>query len=861
MPAKKIDNSLLSLAESENWLHQIVTRIRCSLDLAEILEAAVNEVRSFLNIDRAKIYRFDGDWHGEVIAESLQPSTLPSLLGLHFPATDIPEKDRDRFITARQRVVVNVSAQIRTMNALDDSDTRQALPQSDIRYAPLDPCHAEYLKNMGVDASLVLPILHNGDLWGLLACHHSQPRHFNQQELMMVQLVVDQLSIAIAQSRLLVAARQQAQSEGAINSVSTLLHSPLPVAEMRQKVLEKLTNILGCDGGRLYIIPEPTGAAAQLYTTQSQPHTPDLEKAPLWQSLLQTTDSDLILSDPKPQNIQNSIVPYLYTLDDLYQEPQLRDIAWAFRDTPIRSLLLIPLRYQNQCVGIVTLFRHAVNTEKHWAGKQIRDRRNRRPRESFALWREMQYDCARTWTPEEQKLAQALGIHLYLSIVQRRVEDTIRHQASHDALTGLPNRLLFSQQLELALVNGLQQGKILAAIFLDLDGFKHINDTLGHATGDILLQKVADRLNQLLEEKDLIARWGGDEFTILVEITNLQQAHQIAQKLLHSLEKPLTIRQQKFYIKASLGIAIAPFDGENAETLLKNADAAMHSAKQLGRNHYQLYTSAIGNEIQNRLRLENSLYRALERQEFVLHYQPQIELKTGRIVGVEALIRWQTPDGKLISPFHFIPVAEETGLIVPIGDWVLKTACAQAVAWQKQGLPPLQMSVNFTAHQFLDPKLVNTIMTLLHKTGLDPQWLDVEITESTAMQDFEFTISILKSLQQHGIQISLDDFGTGYSSLWTLKRFPLNTIKIDKSFIDDLINEASPADMGIIKAVIEMARSLKLKTVAEGIESQTQLDLLRSLGCDRVQGYLLSKPVRADEIIDILPALKGTGIP
>lgn len=852
MSPKKLDNSLLSLAESESWLHQIVTRIRCSLDLAEILEAAVKEVRSFLNIDRVKIYRFDGDWHGEVIAESLQGGTLPSLLGLHFPATDIPDRDRDRFVTARQRVVVNVSAQIRTINAIDDSYTRRALPQTDIRYAPLDPCHAEYLKNMGVDASLVLPILHNGDLWGLLACHHSKPRHFNPQELVMVQLVVDQVSIAIAQSHLLSAAQKQAQSEGAINSVSTLLHSPLPITEMRQTVLEKLTSILGCDGGRLYIIPEPTGAPAQLYTTQSQPHAPDLEKAPLWQNLLQTTDSDFILGNQKPQNIQNSIIPYLYTLDDLYQEPQLQDIAWAFKDTPIRSLLLIPLRYQNQCVGIVTLFRHAVNAEKLWAGKQNRDRRNRRPRASFALWREMQYDCARTWTPEEQKLAQALGIHLYLSIVQRRVEDTIRHQASHDALTGLPNRLLFNQQLELALVNGLQQGKILAAIFLDLDGFKHINDTLGHATGDRLLEKVADRLNQLLGEKDLIARWGGDEFTILVEIANLKQAHKIAQKLLHSLEKPLTIQQQKFYVKASLGIAIAPFDGENAETLLKNADAAMHSAKQLGRNHYQLYTSAIGSEIQNRLLLENSLYRALERKEFILHYQPQIELKTGKIVGVEALIRWQTPEGKLISPLHFIPIAEETGLILPIGEWVLETACAQAVAWQNQGLPPLQMSVNFTAHQFLDPHLVNTIINLLHKTGLDAQWLDVEITEGTAMQDVEFTISVLKTLQQQGIQISLDDFGTGYSSLWTLKRFPLNTIKIDKSFLDDLVNEASPADLGIIKAVIEMARSLNLKTVAEGIESQAQLDLLRSLRCDRVQGYLFSQPVCADAISRLL---------
>ncbi|MEC4804984.1 MAG: EAL domain-containing protein [Jaaginema sp. PMC 1079.18] len=835
--------------EHESWFHQIVTRIRCSLDLTAILEAAVEEVRSFLDLDRVKIYHFDTDWHGEVIAESRsQPkSPLPSLLGLHFPSRDIPLQDRDRFIKSRQRVVVNVSAQIRTTNYIDDDRTGQALHQSDIRYAPLDPCHAEYLQNMGVDASLVLPILHNGQLWGLLACHHSQPRHFQEQELQMAQLVVDQLSIAIAQSHLLSAAHQQTRNEAAINQISTLLHSPLPLAEMRQAVLEKLVNALNCDGGRLYVIPEPTGTPAQLYITGSQPHSLDLEQIPLWQSLLTTTspeDSVLAHSAPTVNNPKH-IIPYLYTLNDLYEDQKLRDITWAFSETPIRSLLLIPLRYQHQCVGIVTLFRHSINTEKLWAGQDDRDRRQHRPRSSFDLWKEIQQDCAQPWTTEEQKLAQGLGIHLYLSIVQRRVENTIRHQASHDALTGLPNRLLFSQQLEIALVKGLQQGKLLAVIFLDLDGFKHINDTLGHATGDRLLQKVARRLRKLLQDRDTVARWGSDEFTILTEIADTSQAQTIAQKLLEGLKKPLILKNQNFYIKASLGIAIAPFDGDNTETLLKNADAAMHSAKQLGRNHYQLYTPAIGSESHNRLLIENSLYRALEQQEFVLHYQPQIDCLTGKIVGAEALIRWQYPNGQLMSPFHFIPIAEETGLILPIGEWVLKTACAQAIAWQDRGLPPIQVSVNFTAHQFLEPHLVDTIVRILDRTGLAPQWLDVEITEGTAMQDVEFTIAVLKKLQKLGIKVSLDDFGTGYSSLWTLKRFPLNTIKIDKSFIDDIVSDSSQVDLAILKAVIEMARGLNLKTVAEGIETSMQRDLLQSLNCDRFQGYLFSKPVPA----------------
>jgi diguanylate cyclase (GGDEF)-like protein len=855
MAAENPEKSSMLIPEGESWLNRIVTRIRRSLDLAEILNAAVDELRLFLKVDRVKIYRFDTDWHGEVIAESLAAERLPSLLGLHFPADDIPERDRVRFVTVRQRAIVNVSSQLRIISDIDDPSTGKNLQQANINYAPLDPCHAEYLRNMGVDASLVLPILHGGKLWGLLACHHSQPRHFSDRELVMVQLVVDQLSIAIAQSYLLSVARQQANSEAAINSISTLLHSPLQFKEMRQTVLEKLMSVLNCDGGRLYITPEPTGAPAQLYTVGSQPLALDLEDNRLWRNLLQTPPDSLSentsVVKPRPTaTIDNSIIPYLYTLNDLYQDSQIGEIAWAFSTTPIRSLLLIPLRYQRQCVGIVTLFRHAIDTERCWAGRYNPDRRNYRPRKSFALWRETQRDRAQSWTTEEQKLAKALGIHLYLSIVQRRIEDTIRHQASHDALTGLANRLLFSQQLSIALVNCLQRGAMLAVVFLDLDGFKHINDTLGHATGDRLLQKVAQRLTKLLREKDIIARWGGDEFTLLAEIQTPKQAQDIAKKLLHSLETPLTIRGQEFYVKASIGIAISPIDGDNAETLLKNADAAMYRAKQLGRNNYQIYTPAIGTEIHNRLLLENSLYRALERQEFILHYQPQIERTTGKIVGVEALIRWQNPEGKLISPFHFIPIAEETGLILPIGEWVLRAACAQAQAWQAQGLPPIRIGVNFTARQFLEPHLVNTIINILHETGLAPQWLDVEITEGTAMQDIDLTIAILQNLQQFGVHISLDDFGTGYSSLWTLKRFPLDTIKIDKSFINDVVDD--PADIAIIKAVIEMAHGLKLTTVAEGIETASQLELLRSVGCDRFQGYFFSKPLPADALAEQL---------
>jgi diguanylate cyclase (GGDEF)-like protein len=862
MVRRKIKQPVEQAMDRESLLNRLTTRIRQSLELAEILTTTAQEIRSFLGTDRVKIYRFHPDDTGEVIAESINGTHVPSLLGLRFPAEDIPQFARELFIKARQRVIVDVALGRKTLNQLDSPETGKILVSEDIRHCPVDPCHRDYLTTMGVCSSLVVPILHQNCLWGLLVSHHQQPRNYSSGELQIVQLLVDQVSIAIAQSELLNRARLQAEHEAKINQISSRLHSPLKLTKIRQIVLGETVEALQGSGGRLYITAEPTGQAAQLYITGEQPTVPCVEETELWQRLMNSledtsapearletwefTPSESLLPSSTSYSGGGGAVSHLYTIPNLYQEPSLQSLVGAFSESAICSVLIVPLQYHQQCVGCLTIFRSEIETETLWAGRRISDTRNLRPRASFEAWREIIKGQAQPWTPEDIKLAQALGIHLYMAVMQKRVEDMFRHQASHDRLTSLPNRMLFDERLSLALATTHRYGEMLAVVFLDLDGFKTVNDTLGHAVGDQLLQDVAQRLTGCLRQGDILARWGGDEFTLLLSpISSAEDVAKIATQILDTLNVPLQLDGQELHIKASLGIALAPYDGEDAQTLLKNADAAMYRAKQEGRNNYQLYTPAIGTKAQERLVLENNLYRALERQEFLLHYQPQVDLQTGEIVGMEALIRWHNQQLGFISPSVFIPIAEEMGLINAIGEWVLWTACAQNYAWQSLGLRPIRMAVNLSARQFQQKNLVNSIAHVLESTKLEPRYLEFEITESIAMQDIPLTISVLRTLRSMGIQIAIDDFGTGYSSLSSLKHFPLDKLKIDQSFVRDLVTDSY--DAAIIKALVALGHGLKLAVVAEGVETQEQLTFLRSVRCDGMQGYFLSRPLPAQE--------------
>ena len=863
MVPRKVRQMSRSTLEQEILLNRITNRIRNSLELQEILTTTAREIRSFLGSDRVKVYRFEADGSGEVIAESLNGDNLSSMLGLRFPAGDIPDSAREMFVKARQRVIVDVGLKHQTINRLDCPETGKTLAVEDIRYSPVDPCHAEYLEAMGARSSLTVPILHRNQLWGLLACHHSKPKRFSDRELNMVQLLVDQLSIAIAQSFLLSQARQQARDEATINQITSLLHSPLELNEIRQSVLEQTVQHLGGSGGRLYIAAEFGDRPALLYTCGQQPLDADLELSSFWQQIMgfanqddreKTADNTSQLGifqnlysqhySSIDTNISNLTVPHLYAISDISQEPQLKSLSVNFLAASIASILAVPLQYRQQCIGCLTVFRSAVETEILWAGRSGSDARSDRPRQSFAAWKETKIGESKKWSSDELKLAKSLGTHLYMAAMQRRVEAMIRHQASHDQLTGLANRLLFNERLSLALANAHQNAEMLAVIFLDLDRFKNVNDTLGHPVGDLLLQGVSRRLTNCLRVGDSIARWGGDEFTVLLyNINSPEEATLICQKIIQSLSSPFDLDGLELYTKASLGIALAPYDGEDAETLLKNADAAMYKAKQRGRNNYQFYTRAIGSKVSEELNLENQLYKALKKSEFVLHYQPQINLNTGKIVGMEALVRWQHPERGLIFPDRFIPLAEETGFICQIDEWVMRAACLQNREWQLLGLPPMRIAVNLSCRQFLQPNTVQTIAEILSETELNPEYLEIEITETIAMTDVNFTVSVLQHLQEMGIHISLDDFGTGYSSLWSLKNLPLNNLKIDKSFVADLQEGSSGAT--IVKVAIALGQGLNLQVIAEGVETAEQLAFLQSLHCEIGQGYFFNKPIPA----------------
>jgi len=443
-------------------------------------------------------------------------------------------------------------------------------------------------------------------------------------------------------------------------------------------------------------------------------------------------------------------------------------------------------------------------------------------------------------------------VAVFTDITERkRYEEQIKHQALHDPLTDLPNRRLFHDRLAHAIREAKETQRKVAVLFLDLDRFKNINDTLGHILGDELLRHVAKRLSSCVPREGVLARIGGDEFAVLLPaLTARAEAERVAKDIVDRFTQPIALGERSLYVSISVGISLYPDDGDDCPTLIKNADMAMYCAKEEGGNRYRFFTPGMRLETVQRWQLENGMRQALELGELQLVYQPQVEAQTGRMVGVEALLRWHHPEQGVMSPATFIPLAEETGFIVPIGDWVLRTACAQAKAWQEAGLPPIRVAVNLSARQFQEGRLEATVRRVLAETGLEPQFLELEITEGIMMTNHTQTVEQLHRLKALGVKVAIDDFGIGYSSLGYLKKFPIDTLKIDKSFIRDCTDV--PEDAAIVKAVIALAKNLNIPVVAEGVENPRQLAFLCAEGCDVIQGYLYSPPVSAEEVAELL---------
>ncbi len=452
-----------------------------------------------------------------------------------------------------------------------------------------------------------------------------------------------------------------------------------------------------------------------------------------------------------------------------------------------------------------------------------------------------------TWVKDREGEALSLEGILYDITDKRETEDHIHHLAYFDDLTGLPNRKLFFDRLNQGIYRVMRNKKSLALLYIDLDNFKNVNDTLGHPVGDMLLKAVGKRLSENMRKSTTVSRLGGDEFAVVIDdISDHLDIINVAERIFDLLKAPLKFNEHEVFVSATLGIAIYPDDGDDARTLLKNSDTAMYHAKKQGKNSYQFYTAEMNVELEKRMGIESKLRHALEKEEFTLHYQPLVELEGGSITGVESLIRWYPADGVLISPMDFIPVAEETNLILEIDRWVLHAACTQMKLWQERGFANRRISVNISGVHFRRARILETVDRVLEDTGLRPDCLEIEITEGVLMEDVEEAVSTLRQLRSRGISIAVDDFGTGYSSLSYLKRFPITRIKIDQSFISDVTTDNESA--AITRTIIAMARNLKMEVIAEGVETKEQLEFLRVEGCNHAQGYYFSKPLPAEEL-------------
>lgn len=440
---------------------------------------------------------------------------------------------------------------------------------------------------------------------------------------------------------------------------------------------------------------------------------------------------------------------------------------------------------------------------------------------------------------------------------RKQDEERILYQANYDVLTGLPNRALFMDRLNQSIANTERSGAKLGLLFIDLDGFKLVNDTLGHDIGDMLLKEAGRRLVDCVRAGDTVARLGGDEFTVVMpNLTDGRHVTIVAQRILNALSDPFRLEGHESFVSGSIGITIFPDDAREASELLKNADSAMYRAKDQGKATYQYFTSDLNEEAQQRLAIKNGLSKAMERDEFTLNYQPKLDLSTGGVHSVEALMRWSSKELGPVPPGKFIPVMEESGMVVEMGAWVIRSACRQHLAWREAGLPPVRVAVNLSARQLRDTSFVTLVENLLDEEGVGPEGLEIEITESMLMSDSARAVIALRGLHELGIRIAMDDFGTGYSSLSYLKRFPIDTIKIDRSFVADISTSADDAE--IIRTIISMGKTLNRRIVAEGVETAEQIDVLRQYNCDEVQGYFISPPVPADSLTGLLRDHAGT---
>lgn len=818
--------------------------------LDNIAELITTQVQLFLGLDRVMVYRFDADFNGQVIAESVNPDRLPSMRSLHFPASDIPAPARKFLLSARQRVIVDVASKQKMLLEKPDQPSSVFPQASDVRYSPVDPCHLQYLLSMGVLSSVTYSLVHQGNLWGLLVGHHSESRRFSEAELQTVQIWVDQFSVALAQERLRQQVQQHQTQEALSNQLRLLLEQETLTPDCWRKVLEVIAIAFGVQGCRLALKASQVSPQTAVYTYGPQPAL-EIESADIWPQVWATLK-------PYPESSASSPTGRMVltsTAQKWHKTANAELFEALFAAADITALLVLPLYHQAETIGYLSLYRQSQTVNIVWAGQTSEDPRNAGPRASFAAWQEQRCQAS-TWREADIVLAQSVVRHLTLGLMQHWVKLHVARHSAHDAMTDLPNWMLFTQQLQLAIWQSLKQGTAIAVGVLNLNQFRRINTTYGQTFGNYLMRSVAHRLSEELKQilpaegaiSHRLARWHGDRFALLIPVIGGNESvNRYAQAILDSLARSFFLQTEEVYLTGNLGMAIAPYDGDTTDALIQHAETALDQAKRAGNGHYQLYSQ--GSETGDRVseqRLANDLYRALSHQELEIHYQPQGDLATGRIIGVEALVRWQHPQLGLISPDRFIPIAEETGLIGQLDEWVLRTACWQYRQWRQRGIPAMRLAVNVSATQFQSERWIGLIQEVLADTELAADELELEITEATLVQDIQKAVGVLQQLKHLGVQIAMDDFGTGYSSLNMLKHLPIDRLKIDRSFVRNSPENAE--DAAIVQTIVALGQGLHLSVLAEGVETQTQQEWLQSLGCDHFQGYYLARPQIADNL-------------
>ncbi|MGG6237628.1 EAL domain-containing protein [Nodosilinea sp. AN01ver1] len=848
-PLVEAQQALHRQAEEERLIRTITQHIHQSLDVDQILQTTVTEVRQFLQTDRVLIYRFNPDLSGTMVVEAVLPPWQPTL-GLTIQDTC--------FLTTPELVDHYRQGHTHHIDNLSQAD--------------IDPCYRNFLARFQVQANLVVPINCGSELWGLLCVHHCRaPRLWQPKESALLAQLADQVAIALQQSQLLAQTAALARQEKLLNNIIGAISDSLELNTLLQRAATEMLQTFQASRS-LVILCQATDSYLVHTNAASVPGYDSLQGQVI-----------PIEGNPHAQRVLHQEDPVV--VDDVTQEPALAANLALALELKIGAILAVSIRYRGVVKGILSV--HQCPGPRHWSEDEVKLIKRLADHLAIAIHQ------AELYAQAQSELAE-----------RKRLEAQLRYDASHDRLTGLPNRALFLEQLAQALDQlhhhcqapaapacptpdapstsccdsgtdtRSESGSIaempqarrcanhqFALLFLDLDRFKVINDSLGHAMGDHLLQIVAQRLQDCLRPVDLAARLGGDEFVVLLnDLSDAAVAISMAQRIHAMLEAPVLLEGHEVFIHASIGIALSSKTYTDPNQVLRDADIAMYKAKGSNRE-YAIFDAPMHTLVVQQMQLENDLRRALEHGELRLYYQPIVNLSTGEIQGFEALVRWQHPRRGLVPPLDFIPIAENTGLITGLDLWTLNEACRQISEWQQQFAisQRLTVSVNLSGKQFVRPDLIQQIDNALDRNNLQGRQLKIEITESVLIQNAQLAIDLLKQLRQRHIQVCMDDFGTGYSSLSYLHRFPIDVLKIDKSFVTTLHDPAPcQGDYEIVKAIISLATNLNLTVVAEGIETANQAHYLKAHQCQGGQGYYFSKPLPVEAATALIEQLNGS---